>query len=233
MEKYRRYYMVAWGIAVAAFVGVALLIPQEIGGWSKNEGSFWAAFVMILLVFIGQMGCSAFVFRKASPQQRFLRLPVIYVSYIALLFTWIVEIICVVIPVTKNWLGFALGFIILACYGVAVVLSLSAAEAIEEKEQKLKEDTRFLYSLRTEAELLQKKVQNPQISARVKKVSEAIRYSDPRSNAALEELEGRLYFAFTDFSEAAGAEDENLCREKAEVFLQLLEERNRKCRLLK
>lgn len=233
MEKIKTNYLIAWGIAVAVFVGVALLIPQEIGGWSKNEGSFWAAFVMILLVFMGQLGCSEYVFRKASPQQRFLRLPVIYVSYIALLVIWIVEIICVVIPMTKNWLGFALGFIILACYGIAVVLALSAAETIAKTEQKLKEDTRFMCSLRAEADLLQKKVRNPDISVHVKKISEAIRYSSLRSNAALEQLEGRLYVAFTAFSEAAGAENESLSKEKAEAFLLLLEERNSKCRLLK
>lgn len=233
MGKYKKSYLIAWGIAVAVFTAVALLIPQEIGGWSKDEGSFWAAFVVVLLVFAGQLGCSALVFRKASPEQRFLRLPIIYVSYLALLLTLIVEIICVVIPVTKNWLGFVLGFIILACYGIAVVMSVSAADAIEKTGRKVKEDTCFLLSLRTEAELLRKQVKSPEISAHVKKVEEAVRYSDPRGNAALEELEGRLYMAFSAFSEAVKAENEELCREKAEAFLLLLEERNSKCRLLK
>lgn len=233
MEKHRKSYLLAWGIAVVAFVGAALLIPQEIGVWSKKDGSFWAAFVIILLIFLGQLGCSLLVFRKGSAEQQFLRLPIIYVSYIALVATLIVEIICVVIPVTKNWLGFTLGFILLASYGIAVIKTVAAAEIIENTERKLKEDTRFVLSLRTEAELLQKQVCNPAVSAQVKKVSEAVRYSDPRSNAVLEELEGRLYVAFTAFAEAVKAGDENLCKEKAEAFLALLEERNSKCRLLK
>lgn len=233
MEKYKKSYLIAWGISVAAFVGVAILIPQRIGGWSKNGSSFWAAFVMILLVFLGQIGCSFLVFRKAEPQQRFLQLPIIYVSYIALFVTLAVEIVCAVLPGVKNWLGIALGFVILACYGIAVVVSVSAADAIETTERKLKEDIRFMQSLRVEAELLQKQVHNPGVAACVKKTAEAVRYSDPRSNTALEELEGRLYVAFSDFSKAAKEENEDLCREKAETFLALLEERNSKCKLLK
>lgn len=233
MEKYKKGYLIAWGIAVAAFVGTAILIPQKIGGWSKSGSSFWAAFVMILLTFLGQLGCSTLIFRKANPQQRFLQLPIIYVSYIALFFTLIVEIICTVMPGIKNWLGFAIGFVILACYGIAVVMAVSGAEAIDKKEQKLKEDTRFLYSLRTEAELLQKQAQGSEAVTWAKKVSEAIRYSDPVSSAALEELEGRLYVAFSDLSKAVKEGDGNLCKEKAETFLALLEERNSKCKLLK
>lgn len=233
MEKYKKYYLIAWGIAVAAFVGVSILIPERIGGWSKNGSSFWAAFVMILLVFLGQLGCSALVFRKADPQQRFLRLPIVYVSYIALFVMLAAEIICAVIPGAKNWLGFALGVVILACYGIAVVMAVSAADVIDKKERELKENTRFLYSLRTEAELLQKQAQGSEAAAWAKKVSEAIRYSDPKSNAALEELEGQLYVAFSDFARAVKEGDGNLCREKAETFLALLEERNGKCRLLK
>ncbi|MCM1188380.1 MAG: hypothetical protein NC541_03675 [bacterium] len=233
MEKYQKSYRIAWGIAVVLFVGTALLIPNEIGSWSKNEGSFWAAFVMILLVFAGQLGCSAFLFRKADPGRRFLQLPIVSVSYLALLITLIVEIVCVVVPTTKNWLGFALGFLILACYGIAVAASVSGAKIIEEKERERKEETRFLYALRTEAELLLKQTENPKIAPIVKKVSEAVRYSDPRGNAALEELEGRLYVTFAAFSEAAQTGDEASCGEKAETFLKLLEERNSKCRLLK
>ena len=233
MEKYKKSYLTVWGIAVAVFVAVALLIPSQIGGWSKNEGSFWAAFVMILLVFAGQLGCSALVFRKGTLEQKFLRLPIIYVSYTALIVTLIVEMVCVVIPVTKNWLGFVLGLVILACYGVAVVMSVSGAAVIEQTERKVKEETRFLLNLRTEAELLRKQPHSPEIAAYVKKVEEAVRYSDPRSNQALEELEGRLSMAFSAFSKAAGAQDEEACREKSEQFLRLLEERNSKCRLLK
>lgn len=233
MERYQKRYLLAWGIAVVVFIGVALLVPQQIGEWSKKEGSFWAAFVMILLLFVAQLACSFLVFRKGTKEQRFLRLPIIYVSYMSLIVMLLVEAVCVVIPVTKNWLGFILGLIILACYGIIVLNSLTASEMIQGIEQRVAEETRFVRTLRVEVELLEKQVLTQAISSEVKRVSEAVRYSDPRSSQALEELEGRLYVAFSAFSEAAKAKDEALCKEKAEVFLRLLEERNSKCRLLK
>lgn len=233
MEKYQKRYLLAWGIAVTVFIGTALLVPQQIGEWSKKEGSFWAAFVMVLMLFAGQLACSFVVFREGIKEQMFLRLPIIYVSYMALIIMLIVETVCVVIPVTKNWLGFILGLIILACYGIIVLNTRTASEMIQQTERKVQEETIFVRTLRVEAELLQKQVSAQVISAEVKRVSEAIRYSDPRSSQVLEEVEGRLYVAFSSFSEAVRTEDETLCKEKAEIFLQLLEERNSKCKLLK
>lgn len=233
MESYQKRYLLAWGIAVAVFIGVVLLVPQQIGEWSKKDGSFWAAFVMVLLLFAGQLACSFLVFKKGTKEQRFLNLPIIYVSYMSLIIMLVVETICVAIPMTKNWLGFILGLIILACYGIIVLNSQTAAEMIQGTEQKVQDETRFIRNLCVEVELLGKQASSQVISAEVKRVSEAIRYSDPRSANALEELEGRLYVAFSAFSEVAKAGDEALCKEKAEIFLQLLEERNSKCKLLK
>lgn len=233
MEKYRKSYLMAWTAVVIVFIAAALLVPQQIGTWSKNEGSFWAAFIMILLVFVGQLACSFLVIKKGNPEQQFLRLPIIYISYAALFVTLAAEIRCVVIPTTKNWMGFIIGLIILACYGVAVLQAVTAAELIQKTGRKVQEETAFIRSLCVEAELLQKQSNVPAINAESKRVYEAVRYSDPRSNQALEELEGRVYVAFNAFSKALKEGNEALCKEKAESFLQLLEERNRKCKLLK
>lgn len=233
MENYQKRYLSAWIGVVIVFIAVALLVPQQIGDWSKNEGSFWAAFVMILLVFAGQLACSFLVIKKGNAEQQFLRLPITYISFAALFITLVVEIICVIIPTTKNWLGFILGLIILACYGVAVLKAVTAAELIQQTGQKIKEETLFIRSLCVEAELLQKQSGNPAIMTETKRVYEAVRYSDPRGNQALEELEGRLYVAFTAFSKAVKEGNETLCKDEAEKFLLLLDERNKKCRLLK
>lgn len=233
MEKYRKGYLLAWVISVAAFIGVAFLIPRDVGLWSKDRSSFWAAFVVVLAMFAMQLGCSILVFRKGNPQQRFLRLPIIYISYAALFTTLVVEIRYVTTPLSKNWVGYAVGVVILAIYAIAVIAAVQTADAIEKTGQKVKEETQFMISLRAEAELMPKRAGSPEAAALAKKVSEAVRYSDPRGNAALKELEGRAYAAFLAFSEAAKEGKEEQCREKAEAFLLLLEERNTKCKLMK
>lgn len=233
MKKYQKRYLAAWSGVVIIFIAVALLVPQQIGKWSKNESAFWAAFVMTLLIFAGHLACSFLVIKKGNAEQQFLRLPIIYVSYAALFTTLAVEIICVIIPKAKNWLGFVLGLIILACYGVAVLKAVTAAELVQKTGQKVKDETVFMRSLSVEADILQKQSETPTLLAETKRVYEAVRYSDPRSNQALEELEGRLYVAFSAFSKTIKEKDETLCKEKAEEFLLLLDERNKKCRLLK
>lgn len=233
MDKYRKNYLLAWTCAVVVFIAVAFLVPRQIGEWSKNDGSFWAAFVMILLVFAGQLACSFLVIKKGNAEQRFLRLPIIYISFAALIITLVVETACVIIPTAKNWIGFILGIVILACYGLAVLKAVTAAEMIQQTGRKVKEETLFIHTLCMEAELLQKQSATTSLLAETKRVYEAVRYSDPRGSQALEKLEARIYVAFTEFSKAVKEKDEALCKEKAEDFLLLLDERNQKSRQLK
>ena len=233
MNKYLKSYLLVWALVVVTFIAVALLVPQQIGMWNKNESSFWVTFVMILLVFVAQLGCSFLVFKKGNGQQKFLRLPIIYISYVALIVMLLVEIRCAVLPASQNWIGIILGLVILTFYGVAVLSTTTATGMIQETEQKIKTETSFIRSLGVDAELLQKKAGTSVLTEITKKVYEAIRYSDPHSNQTLAELEGRLSAAFVEFSEAVKEGDENLGKEKAESFLLLLNERNSKCRMLK
>lgn len=233
MNKYQKSYLLAWAIVVITFIAAALLVPQQIGIWNKSESSFWVSFIMILVLFAGQLACSFFVLRKGNGQQKFLRLPIIYISYVALIVMLLVEIRCTVLPASQNWVGGILGLVILAFYGVAVLSTATATGMIQETEQKIKTETSFMRSLSVDAELLQKRAGTLMLAEITKKVYEAIRYSDPRSNQALAELESRLSADFVEFSEAVKEGDENLGKEKAESFLLLLEERNSKCRMLK
>ena len=73
----------------------------------------------------------------------------------------------------------------------------------------------------------------PELRAEVKKVYEAIRYSDPMSNAALEEINEQIQNQFSVFEDAVKSEDSGLASSSSEELIVLMDKRNKKCKLIK
>ena len=73
----------------------------------------------------------------------------------------------------------------------------------------------------------------PEIKATAKKVYEAIRFSDVMSNAALEQLDTSIQRQFSAFEDAVSSKDTELSMVLGEELLVLIDERNKRCRLLK
>ncbi len=234
MRKYlKKGYLIIWVAAVIMFILIAVLIPEKIGSWSKKDSSFWASVLMMLLMLAGNLILSIFFFEKGTKEQNFLKLPVAYVSFVALGITFLAEIVCLLLPGSKNWWGIVVGLVILICYGFCVLGTLSAAKVIEHTEEKLVEKTAFLKSLRAEAEILVKQAPTEAAKKEAEKISQALRYSDPCSNLQLDEVEGRLYVAFSAFASAIKQGEEEQYKTEADNVLRLLDERNTKCKLLK
>ena len=73
----------------------------------------------------------------------------------------------------------------------------------------------------------------PELRTEVKKVYEAIRYSDPMSNAALEEINEQIQNQLSVFADAVKAEDFDLASSYSDELIILIDNRNKKCKLLK
>ena len=71
------------------------------------------------------------------------------------------------------------------------------------------------------------------LKALAKKVYEAVRYSDPMTNAVLVEAEEKIQSSFYDFENAINGEDLELSSSTADELLSLIDIRNKKCKLLK
>ena len=73
----------------------------------------------------------------------------------------------------------------------------------------------------------------PELKTEAKKVYEAIRYSDPMSNPALSDLEAQIFNKFNEFSSTVKSENMETTKTVAGELLTLIQNRNKKCKLLK
>lgn len=233
MKKTFGFYSIIWAICLALFNVIVFVTPNEAGGMSKFGGAFWVGYIFITLAFIGQLACAYFAFKPSDKQKVFYNIPLITVSYTGLIIMLIAGTACMAIPNLPNWLGIIVCLAVLAFTAIAVLKAAFAVSVVTEIDERVKVKTFFIKSLTVDTEHLVNTAKTTELKALAKKVYEAVRYSDPMSNAVLVEVEEKIQNGFVDFENAVNSEDYELATSTADELLSLIDIRNKKCKLLK
>lgn len=225
-------YVIAWAVLLLIFNVIVFVVPSQIAGMSKFDGAFWSGYALIMLTLIGQLVCAYFAFRAQTAERMFLNLPLITVSYTALIIAVVCGAACMAIPDVPNWVGIIAGALILGFMVIAVIKAGAAAELVEDTGRRVKEQTVFIRLLTADAESLMAKAKDDEAKAATRKVYEAVRYSDPMSVEALSGLESQITLKFREFEQAVTGGAATTGKIADEVVI-LLDERNKKCKVLK
>lgn len=233
MKKNFKLYAICWAILLALFNVIVFVSPAEAMGLSKFGGAFWAGYLFITLAFIGQLVCAFFAFKADSAKKFFYRIPLITISYTALLLVTAAGAVCMAIPGLPNWVGIVVCFAIVAFSAVSVIGAKAAEEAVVDMDEKIKGRTLFIKSLTVDAQGLASRAKSDVVKAEAKKIYEAVRYSDPMSSEGLTDLEAQITLQFAAFSDAVAADDGASAKAVADELLTLIGDRNNRCKLLK
>ena len=233
MKKSIGVYSIIWAICVAVFNVIVFITPNEIAGVSKFSGSFWVGYIFITIAFVGQLVCAFIALKAKNLKKLFYHIPLFSISYVGLIAMLIAGSIFMAIPVLPEWVGIIVCVIILAINIIAIISAKSAAEIVSGIDEKVRVQTFFVKELTIEAQGLMNSAKSDDLRAETKKVYEAIRYSDPVSNAALVEINAQIKRQFNAFANAVASEDDELAKEAANALVEMVELRNQKCKLLK
>lgn len=225
-------YVIAWAVLVVIFNVIVFAVPSQIAGMSKFDGAFWSGYALIMLTLIGQLVCADFAFKAQTAEKLFLNLPLLTISYSALIISVICGALCMAIPNVPNWVGIVLCALMLGFAAIAVIKASAAAELVEDTGKRVKEQTLFIKLLTADAESLMAKAKDDEAKAATRKVYEAVRYSDPMSVEALSGLEMQITLKFREFEQAVADGTATAGRLADETAI-LLDERNKKCKVLK
>lgn len=233
MKKKFLLYTLCWTIFLALFHVIVFVTPNEIAGMSKFGGGFRIGYGFTLAAFLGQLLCAWFAFRDGDKRKFFYKLPLVFISYFTLILTAAVGIVFMTVPQIPAWIAAIVCAVITAFGAVAVIMAKAAAETVSAIDEKIKTKTAFIRELTARAENIMAQAQTPELKAETKRVYEAIRYSDPMSDAELSEIEERIAEAFEGFAGSVSSENAAETRSAAENLILLLNERATKCKLLK
>ena len=232
MKKGFKIYAIAWAILLVLFNVIAFVFP----GWpgvEKYTSSFWIGYVFITLCFIGNLICANSAFKADSARKLFYNIPLITISYTALIVSFVVGGLCMMLPNLPYWVGVIVCAIVLALFAIAIVKAGAAAELVERVDEKVNVQTSFIRNMTAEAERLMARAQSPEAKAVCRKVYEALRYSDPMSHPELSVIEAKITVKMDELSAALAADDEEKMKGIANTLIIIISDRNSQCRILK
>lgn len=216
-----------------ALFNVIAFMAGGVDAQDKYTSSFWIGYGLITVMFIGQLICSFVAFKADSAKKMFYNISLIRTSYIGLIASFVVGGLCMLISPLPYWVAVIICAIVLAMNVVCVAKAGAAIGEIERIDTKIKTQTFFVRSLTVDANTLMASAKSEGAREECRKVYEAIRYSDPMSNDALAPVESQITVKFAELSEAVKADDGERVAELAKEVVVLVEDRNKKCKLLK
>lgn len=232
MKKVFKSYLAIWAVLLVLF-NIVAFVSVTWDGQEKYTASFWVGYLAISIALIGQLIATYFALRSDDSKKTFYHIPMITISYTGLVLTFIFGGACMLHPSMPYWVGILLCAAVLAFTVIAVIETALAADLVNDTDEKIKKTTFFIKSLIVDAERLLTMAKKESIKTTCQKIYEAIRYSDPVSNAALASLESEITIYFAKLENAVETENEEQVKEVAEKLLILLKDRNQKCKLMK
>ena len=131
------------------------------------------------------------------------------------------------------WVGAILCATVFAINIIAVMKATVAINEVERIDEKVGTQTAFIKTLIVDAESLVARAKSETTKSECKKVYEVIRYSDPMSHAELATIESDISHQFGLLVDAVKADDAEKVLDIATDICILINDRNKKCKLLK
>lgn len=234
MKKTFKSYFAIWATLLASYNLIVFLARSIIPGYSIHyDARFWVSWGVIFTAFIGQLFCAKIAFDAKNNEKFFLNIPIITQSYTTLIIVTIVGSVLMLIPDCPAWIAAIVCTVALGLSIISVVKAKTATDIVSEVDDRIKEQTFFIKSLTAEAEGLVARAQNDEIKNECKKVYESVRYSDPMSHSMLGATESQITIKFAELTDAVNAGDYDAIKLLAREVIVLVDDRNKKCKLLK
>ena len=233
MKKTFKLYIAAWAVMLALFNVVVFSVRALPGFKMVYDLRFWISWTVVILSYAGHLFCAYRAFDKENKDKFFLSIPLITLSYSATVVITVASGILMLIPNCPAWIAAILSLITLAFGIISVIKAEAAAQIVDDTETRVKTQTFFIKALTVDADTLMATASSEAVKAECRRVYEAVRYSDPMSSDALSGAESQLTLKFSELSEAVKADDAEKTAMLAKEFLVLLNDRNKKCMLLK
>lgn len=232
MKSFKMYALI-WVIGLIMFNAAVFIVRSAITENASFGASFWIAWVFSSFAFIGNLVCAWFTFKTENLQKLFYKLPLVTISWSALCAMLIADGVFILIPNFPGWLTAIISLAILAFNAIAVIKAVWAADIVETVDVKVKTQTAFIKCITVDAEGLVARAKSEAVKAECQKVYEAIRYSDPMSSSELSDIETSIAVIFKDLSGVVDDDNGEKVKEIADKLIVLVDDRNKKCKLLK
>lgn len=229
MNKVSKVFTVIWSMCFLLFNIIAFAMPNH----SKFSLSFWIGYGFFAIFFVGQLASTLYTFKDNEANKLFYKVPVIVIGYIGIIVAFIIATFTMSVLDFPIWIGIILNLIVLVIVSIIEILSASTGAFLLGMDKSVRSATTLMRSLTVNSEHLLSITKTAEMRVEVKRVYEAIRFSDSMSSMRLSEINMAIQREFAVFQEAVIEEDISLVQASGIEMISLIDERNKKCKLLK
>lgn len=231
MNKKNKSIIAVYGILALIYLIAFVIIP-----FPKNAAS-WISFVFTLISFVLSLGVSLYVFGKDGEMtSKFYGFPIFKIAYMYPVVQFAVGVIICLIAAfiaVPYWIALILSLVILGASAIGVIATDNARDIIEENEAEVERVTKATKMFNLNISSVLDLCTEPSVKKELEKLAESFRFSDPVSSDATEEIESAIMEKLENLkiSITSSSADENI--EKITELKNLLDERNRICKMNK
>ena len=222
MKKNSTKGYVLLGILFAPVSIIAFAVP------TAKTATFWIAYVFTAAAFAAQIGIwKTALGKEGTLKSKFLGFPVVHIGIVYAVLQVIVFAVFMFVPTLPTWSTIVVCSIIAGISAVCMISADAGRNEIERVEAKVQNKVFYIRELQADIELLADNESDAAVKTALTQLAEKIRFSDPMSNEQLADLEKHISTKFAELKTVSS---------KLEVITELnslLDERNKKCKILK
>lgn len=222
MKKNSTKGYVILGISFALVSIIAFAVP------TGKTATFWIAYVFTAAAFAAQIGIwKTALGKEGTLKSKFLGFPVVHIGIVYAIIQTVAFAVFLFVPTLPVWSAIVVCSIIAGISAVCMISSDAGRDEIERVEAKVQKKVFYIRELQADIELLADSETNATVKTALTHLAEKIRFSDPMSNEQLADLENKISIKDAELKTASS---------KLEIITELnslLDERNKKCKILK
>lgn len=221
MKKGYSVVLATLGILLAVYNVIVFVLPIP------RTAAFWVAYLFTTLAILLQIGISYIAFKNDNQLKSiFLGLPTANVGGIYLFLQLVWGAIVMVLPVITPAIAVVVSVVLLGWCLTSVIMTAVSRDVIASVDEKVKEKTSFIKSNQIAVELLIGKAEDDDLKKKLTGLRDAIRYSDPMSDASVARLEAEIEVRINDLKEAVGEKNPEKTTQLVAKLQDLITERN-------
>ena len=220
-----------FAVVLVVFNLIAFLIPFN------HTGAFWVGYIFGLVAILAQIPILLIAFRDAeSARSKFYGVPIARIGIIYLIAQMALSLIAMClawIAGVPAWPFVLVSLLLLAAAALGTIATDLTRDEIQRQDVQIKRDVSSMRELQSLGRSLTARCEDAEAASNLQKLSDALNYSDPVSSDATAESEAELKRLLDELQNALLEGDFAGVSGLSKQALNILDERNRICKLNK
>lgn len=195
---------------------------------TAKTATFWISYVFTAAAFVAQIIIwNKALGKEAVLKSKFLGFHVVHIGIVYVFIQTVAFTVFLCVPTLPAWSAIVVCSVIAGISAVCMISADTGRNEIERVEVKVQKKVFYIREMQADVELLADNESDVDVKTALTHLAEKIRFSDPMSSEQLADLESEISTKIAELKNASS---------KLEIITEinsLLDERNKKCRILK